>query len=71
MPPYYYRHQVIRWNPTSNQPVRYCLQTVALSPTGEPLQQAQWDFTSLRGLLNFLSKHFPDVDATTLQFHRA
>lgn len=56
----HYRHQIIRWNGTSSEASRYQLQVFELGEHGQPLHRAQWSFATFRGLLTFLSKHFPD-----------
>lgn len=62
MTSYTYRHQVVRWNGTSQQAAKYQLQVISLGHAGQPIHRANWNFETFRGLLNFLKKHFPDSD---------
>jgi len=68
MKPHQYRHQIFRWK-TANDPIaRYRLQIEAIALSGESIHRAQWEF---EGLLTFLNRHFPDIDAGSIQFQVA
>lgn len=60
MAPQDYRHQIIRWNGSYDQLSRYQLRIVAIDQDGQPLHRAEWNFETIRGLLSFLQRHFPD-----------
>ncbi len=64
MPPKCFQYQIVALNASVHQRNRYQLQITELNQYGYPLQRAQWQFQTLRGLLAFLEKHFPN---STLQ----
>jgi len=71
MKPHQYRHQIFRWK-TANDPIaRYRLHIEAIALSGESIHRAQWEFETFRGLLTFLNRHFPEIDAGSIQFQVA
>lgn len=74
MVPNNYRHQIIRWNGNTEQPCKYQLKVAEVIQNGQTVYRASWTFSTLRGLIKFVSKHFPEsdlldqIDYSTIQF---
>lgn len=62
MPLSEYRHQIIRLNGSTLQTAKYQLEICRINANGSPLQRAQWNFQTFRGLISFLQRHFPDSE---------
>lgn len=62
MKPQRYCH-TIRFRGSSHPQGRYQLQISELNQHGQLQYRAQWDFPTLRTLMVFLNKHFPNSQA--------
>lgn len=62
MKPQTYRH-TIRFRGSTHPQGRYQLQISEISASGQPRYRAQWDFPTLKNLLVFLKKYFPNSQA--------
>ncbi len=60
----------IRFRGSAHPMGRYQLQISEVSWNGQPLYRAQWDFPTLRTLLTFLQRHFPDSQALAIAGHQ-
>lgn len=59
-PPKQFQHQIVYLNGSTQSRNRYQLQITEIDRYGYPVQRAHWHFQTLRGLLTFLEKHFPE-----------
>jgi hypothetical protein len=57
-----YRH-TIRFRGSSHPQGRYQLQISEITTDGQVFYRAQWDFPTLRTVLDFLKKNFPNSQA--------
>ncbi|NJP09317.1 MAG: hypothetical protein HC866_07365 [Leptolyngbyaceae cyanobacterium RU_5_1] len=64
MEPYIYRY-TIRFRGGENYQCRYQLQISEVGQDGRSLYRAQWDFPTLKNLLTFLKRYFPNSQALT------
>jgi hypothetical protein len=45
---------------------RYQLQIAEIGNNGQPLRRVQWDFPTLKNLVTFLKKYFPNSQALSI-----
>ncbi|MDX2244410.1 MAG: hypothetical protein NW224_27360 [Leptolyngbyaceae cyanobacterium bins.302] len=64
MKPQHYCH-TIRFRGSVHPQGRYQLQILEMSADGEVRYRAQWDFSTLKHVLAFLQKYFPNSQALT------
>ncbi len=65
MQPQIYRH-TIRFRGSAHPQGRYQLQIAEIRNDGQIIYRAQWVFPTLRNLLTFLKKYFPNSQALTM-----
>lgn len=64
-----YQHRILRSNGTSPLDGKYRLQIAEVTPTGQPISQAQWHFQTLKGLLSFIERYFPTDNHDEISRH--
>ncbi len=57
-----YFHQIICLNGASHAVGKYQFQIAQINRQGQLVQRARWNFHTIKGLLAFVQKHFPDSD---------
>lgn len=56
-------YHTIRFRGSAHPQGRYQLQISEVNPNGQLQYRAQWDFPTLRSLMVFLNKYFPNSQA--------